>query len=260
MGLDVYVGPLCRWYSGDWKSIVQQAAEAQGIAFGAIYKNPPPSNRATSAEARDAILGWREALGLAAGGQVPPLNWDESPDADYLTLKPDWDGYWALRLLAAKAEFPEVTAPREVQLPSRMADPATEPLMKHWEKVYFRMQSRSGLQRLRRRPGPTTHRREFPHLQGPECWLPAMFDDPFAAKDVAGNRLVFGSVPRLLAELHTLNDRTIRATPNVIEQSLRDGPPDDDRRLEGVALYGLATFLECASYADQNQMPMRLDS
>ncbi len=33
MGLDVYTGPLTRYYTGNWKTIVQQYAEANNMQF-----------------------------------------------------------------------------------------------------------------------------------------------------------------------------------------------------------------------------------
>ena len=39
MGLDIYAGTLTRYYAHNWKSAVQQWAEANGYAFGGPFFN-----------------------------------------------------------------------------------------------------------------------------------------------------------------------------------------------------------------------------
>ena len=36
MGLDIYAGPLTRYYSHNWKTVVQQWAEENGYTFNRI--------------------------------------------------------------------------------------------------------------------------------------------------------------------------------------------------------------------------------
>ncbi len=36
MGLDVYVGPLSRYYGGDWETVIQQAAREGGFEVEVI--------------------------------------------------------------------------------------------------------------------------------------------------------------------------------------------------------------------------------
>ena len=36
MGLDIYAGPLTRYYSHNWKTVVQQWAEENGYSFNRI--------------------------------------------------------------------------------------------------------------------------------------------------------------------------------------------------------------------------------
>ena len=38
MGLDIYAGPLTRYYSHNWKTVVQQWAEENGYSFTAVYR------------------------------------------------------------------------------------------------------------------------------------------------------------------------------------------------------------------------------
>ena len=45
MGLDIYAGTLTRYYSHNWKTVVQQWAEENGYTFNRIcllYTSPSP--------------------------------------------------------------------------------------------------------------------------------------------------------------------------------------------------------------------------
>ena len=46
MGLDIYAGPLTRYYSHNWKTVVQQWAEENGYTFNRITPDgEPPTTR-----------------------------------------------------------------------------------------------------------------------------------------------------------------------------------------------------------------------
>lgn len=49
MGLDVYVGSLTRYYSGDWESVVEQAAREQGLDFH-VLRVAEPAGQSSSDE------------------------------------------------------------------------------------------------------------------------------------------------------------------------------------------------------------------
>jgi hypothetical protein len=262
LGLDIYVGPLSRYYAGDWKLITQQAAEAAGIEFRVVRPRNPPADAVTDPSVvHDAVVAWRSALVRGANGLLPSLDWNEAPQADYFTDKPDWDGYWAVQFLAARDEFPDIPAPSRVEPPGRMRNPAKEPLQRRVDEVYRGKSSGGALGRLlgRGRRIEDTRPPRYPHLHLPELWLPADFDRPLGATDLVGKRMTFGSVPRLLGELETLNDRTLHGDAAAIEQWSRAGPPEADRSLEAVAAYGLAILLRAARYGVEHQLPMKMD-
>src|SRR5919109_5529610 len=98
MGLDVYVGSLCRYYAGDWETIVQQFGREQGFDVRVERWNEPEDRITDPEEIRTIVDGWRSALGKALGKD---LSWNESADAPYYTDKPAWDGYGSLQALAA---------------------------------------------------------------------------------------------------------------------------------------------------------------
>jgi hypothetical protein len=261
MGLDVYVGPLCRYYAGDWKLITQQAAEAEGIEFHVIRQHEPGPDAVTDpSEVRDGVLAWRSALEQAASGALPALDWPESPRADYFTDKPDWDGWWAVWFLAAHDEFPEVRAPTHVPIKFGAMDPVKEPLNRRVDEVY-RGKKAGLLSRVigRSRSSEQAPTQMYPHLHLPEIWLPVEFERPFTALDVVGTEMTFGSVPRLAAELALLNSRTVRGDEGAMEGWRHDGPPEADRTLEAVAKFGLALATEAARYGVDHRLPMKLD-
>jgi hypothetical protein len=103
MGLDIYVGSLTRYYSQDWKTIVEQSAPP-GVRVVTKRQNAPTSaDTITDPEQiRRIILEWRASLAIAAAGVVSGAwNWDESASAPYFTDKPGWYGYNGLQMLAA---------------------------------------------------------------------------------------------------------------------------------------------------------------
>ena len=96
MGLDVYVGPLTRYYDGDWENAGERAArERAGTVEGRRSVPPRTTNKDKTRDKdriRQAVLTWREILGESLGTNVPgPLEWDESEDAAYFTGRPGWD-------------------------------------------------------------------------------------------------------------------------------------------------------------------------
>src|SRR5262245_53243941 len=104
MGLDIYVGPLCRYYTEDWKTVVQKWGESQGVPITVIR----PLQTVTTGiwgkvlsllgrprhdvDPVDRIRAWRD--GLAAGRSASTAGWDwpEGLDIAYETDKPDFDG------------------------------------------------------------------------------------------------------------------------------------------------------------------------
>ena len=44
MGLDIYAGPLTRYYSHNWKTVVQQWAEENGYSIPEVLEELPRLN------------------------------------------------------------------------------------------------------------------------------------------------------------------------------------------------------------------------
>jgi len=241
MGLDVYVGPLCRYYAGDWETIVQRLAREQGIPFQTIHANSP-GKRPSKDEAQAAILTWRDSLGKAvAEAGIVLLDWDESPDAAVHTDKPNWDCYTELLLSAAREEHPQVKAAKSLFGVFRKKqqewsdDPAYQSSLKAGS------QSRYG------------------HLLGnTEFWLPYEANVIFEGTAPPGNQCVFGSTIVLLRQLDDLNARTWRAGASALEQ-WRDGGVESESSPDEKARFAFALFHGLAKVAVDRRLPMKLD-
>ena len=88
MGLDIYAGTLTRYYSHNWKTVVQQWAEENGYTFNRITPDGEPADNEeelSPAEVQAAVEEWRDqnlnrhfpaepaALHSMAGGQRAAL-------------------------------------------------------------------------------------------------------------------------------------------------------------------------------------------
>jgi hypothetical protein len=240
MGLDVYVGPLTRYYRGDWENAGERAARerASGTAGG---RRPVPSKVLSKDKVRDrerirlAVLTWREILRDSLGTNVRgPLEWDESEDASYFTGRPGWDGFGSLVLWAAYAEHPMLRLP--ASLPEEWDnDPALV---------------RSNAEGFRSR---------YSHLvRNVELWLPIAFPFTFEGEDVDRRRVVFGSATTLARQLADLNAATWKVgTAEAAAWAKRR--PDDGAALEINARYAFAVMTDLAAKAVEHRLPMKLD-
>lgn len=230
VGLDVYVGSLTRYYTGEWETIVQQAGREAGLEVEIRTPDPPEDAITDPEEIGRAVEAWRNGLSEALGKE---LHWNESPEAPYYTDKPAWDGYGSLQVLAAYEERGKGKLPRQA---------VTE-----WEhdKQWRKVAAGGWLPR-------------YGHLYAPQLWLPVELDGPFQSVDAGGNELAIGSSVGLVSQLRELNERTYRGTADELSRwrhkgAEADGPFDDSAR------FGLAVFLELAEKSVSDRLPMRLD-
>ena len=90
MGLDVYFGPLTRYYAGNWETILQQVEQESGVPVRVIRPSQPvlgwfgqvidfirPRGPAATAK---AVRRWRDHLRNELG--LMNLDWNEDPDKD----------------------------------------------------------------------------------------------------------------------------------------------------------------------------------
>ena len=238
MGLDVYVGTLTRYYTGDWQTIVQQMGAQAGIPVQVVRPNPPRRGwlsrllnlvlpKATPAQ---AVSRWQGQLQQELG--LPALEWNEDPQAPYFTDKPAWDCYGALVLWAAYEELPN--APRRETAEGWETDSA-------YLTAHINPKSR------------------YAHLVADtEIWLPAEFPAPIRTKSITGQQVVLGSSPRLQRELTALNARTWAADEAQLSEWRRDGAARGTP-LETSARLAFSIFSELASRSVEHRLPMKLD-
>ena len=116
MGLDIYAGTLTRYYSHNWKTVVQQWAEENGYTFNRITPDGEPADNEeelSPAEVQAAVEDWRDQIlaAISQPNQPPYTPWPEDNERSYYTDKPDWDAFGAMLLVAACRTYEEPVPP-----------------------------------------------------------------------------------------------------------------------------------------------------
>ncbi len=183
MGLDIYAGTLTRYYAQNWKSAVQQWAEANGYTFNRI--TPEGENieeeRPEPAEVEEAMKQWRDWLldALAADGQSY-LPWPEDNERPYYTDKPDWPAWGALLLYGACLMYKE-RWPESVE---RQWDFEADPLVQR---------------------AMADEAMNWSLFKGITFWLPIEGAFWFVCQDPAGNECAMATLGALRSELEKIN-------------------------------------------------------
>jgi hypothetical protein len=226
MALDVYVGSLTRYYTGDWENVAELSARARG-------SGSQLGRRRDAASVRPAVLAWREALGASLGSAVVlGLDWDESAEAPHFSGRPGWDGFGSLVLWAAYAEHPALRRP--------------DRLPEEWDDDPALVRCNAGGSR-------------YSHLvRNVELWLPSPFDFTFEGQDVDGRRMVMGSVIALARQLAELNGITWKAGEGVMARWAGEAPAED-AALELKARHAFAVLRALVRQAVDCRLPMKLD-
>ena len=235
MGLDVYVGSLTRYYARDWETVLQRHARETGMSLNVLRPNESEAIVTDQDSIRAAVCTWRDNLSSGLGDNIDaPLNWDESAESLYFTDKPAWDCYSSLLLWAAYLEHPDLLRPASC--------------VEDWTKdAAYRRSSAKDFQT------------EYPGLlRDTEIWLPADFEFTFAATDVSGNTVNFGSVLALRDELAQINARTWSADSATLTAWRMQGA-DYLAPLEIGARFAFAIFSDLANAAADHRLVMKLD-
>ena len=231
MGLDIYVGGLSRYYTGNWETVMQRLGRQachDVIVAREVELNADPT------EAFEAVVDWRDSLCRVindAGGNC--LVWDEEAGSPYFTDKIGWPAFSALALAAAYCDNPSAEPPEGFSAEWRQ-DP-----------IYAAAVA----------DGSGT---SFPHLLcDPEFWLPGNFM-PVRCPDPLGDRRVVSSTAGLISDLLTLNANTWEATPQLANSWSLEAP-EDDAPLDALARFGFAVLLSLALKSDDHVLPIKLD-
>jgi len=242
MALDLYVGTLTRYNSGDWEPALLSGGRPGELRRARMGENGVGGEDPD--EVREAVLGWIQWANEEVDLLEEPLDWSEEPDLPYATARPSEEGLGALQLWAAYAEHPDI--PR----PQTMPDDWTEDpvLAKSLDNDF-----------------PS----RYPQLLfAVDLWLPARIGEVFDAPsplfseepeedDEDEEQIRFGSIPALLEELQDLNGLTWKVDSSTLERwRQEDATPHGS--LESLARQTFATVFNLARQAQDLGMPMVL--
>lgn len=234
VALDLYVGTLTRYYSGDWENVVERRARANGTAYVKLGHSGdvPPAE-----EIREDVLRWRAALRERWAARIgSDGDWSEDDAQPYFSDRPGWDGLQTVRLLACCTNAG--AAPPKKPL----ADPSRHPL---WS-------------------GSSSASARFSQLFVEDLWLPWDFDFTERIESPAGSTIEVGSARALQRQLRTLNAATYRADAATLERWRRGASPGLLTRVFGdsfapLAQFALAVLIEAADRAAELGLPLRTD-
>jgi hypothetical protein len=235
MSIDIYVGTLNRYHSGNWETVVAKTARESGVKFQTVRTNPEPIDKVTDENTiKNTVEQWRKLLeeGLKAN-LTNKLDWNEKINAPYFTDQINWYGYSGLQLLAAHTECKEFSIP-EKATNKWNDDPA-------FKKV-----------------ASNDFKNKFSQIFNVELWLPVEFPFVFNSKYVTGHDIWFGSSITLLKQLNLLNEETFKASKEQLEQWILGGAGQEDNFIQ-TTRFGLALFIKYAQLSIDNNLPMKLD-
>lgn len=234
MGLDIFAGTLTRYYSGNWKTIVQQYGEEQGMQVQIVRPGGEQKTKPDPVQIQSLVEEWRNILSEALKEYLPyPLHWEEDNELDYETDKPDWDCYGAVILWALYQE-------QYIEPPANFN--------KDWtNSPIFNKSQEEG------------YETNYSSITGDcELWLPCKFDFTFRFPDPAGKEIGIASSYSLLNELSGLNEKTWRAGKDTI-LNWRKEFNLDTILLEEKAKLGFSVLYKLAEFSIENNVPVKLD-
>ena len=234
MAINIYVGPLVRFYSGNWKPVFIEGGSQKNDDKERGHAAPFADEKVSPVELRNYIIEWRKQISHALKKHLNgPLVWSETPDTAYYTDRPDRYGYDALRLWAAYAENPDI--PKPTELSANVEDDPALLASKETEETEFAQ-----------------------ILSNVVIWLPFNLDIVFDAEFLNYDEPIsVGSSGALFEQLKRLNAKTWNASMGEIT-SWRELKRDDSAPLESSAKYGFSLFFYLAQLSVMNKLPMAL--
>ena len=234
MALDVYVGSLTRYYSGDWESVSDRTSRGRKAKAEADQLRRAGVSKKEYEPIHASVLAWRRTLdGALAPHLAEPLSWNETPEAPWFADRVGWDGFGSLVLWAAYTEQPTLSRPAS--------------LPKEWDEDAALMRSNA-----------EGFRSRYSHLvRNVELWLPTTLDFTVEGEDVDGRRIVIGSSTVLRRQLGELNAATWKMDGDEMAAAIRERPSGGS--LEDAARHALAMMSRLVQEAVENRLPMKLD-
>ena len=258
MGLDIYAGTLTRYYSHNWKTVVQQWAEANGYAFQKITPDGEPADdeeEPSPAQVQGIVENWRDQILAAVSppGQAPYAPWPEDNERPYYTDKPDWDAFGAMLLAAACHTYGE---------------PVPSTVEKDWDFMTHPVIARLAEDR----------EQVWSLFRGTTWWLPLSDAFLFQAPLPTNNAATISTVGGLRKELERLNQLAWQADEDtILSWSETEGYPTDgvigkDGKLSkadipehtrydtgSLARFAFSMFWQAIKFAEEQQVPILLD-
>lgn len=259
MGLDVYAGTLTRYYSQDWKTVVQQWTEANGYKFHII--NPQsnedlePQPDASPDEIHEGVVAWQNDLIKALNSSLEKSfsPWSENTDTPYYTNKPDWDAFGALLLVAACCSY-HISIPETVEKDwDFWENPIIMRLANDKDKVWSL-------------------------LRGADWWLPLSGSFCFTTTLPNEQQTLVGTLGGLEKELTKINDMAWQADEATIiswaqtqgypveDKLAQDGSfskmdlePDTTYNTQSLAKFAYSILYQSLKFAQKHQVPIILD-
>jgi len=255
MGLDIYSGPLCRYYSGDWETENARVSRETGRQYATLRAQSWAFEQ--PAEALEDIEDWRTCLlqewrpDLIRG----ELAWNEGESLPYLTYKIDFEGLYSLIFFLCCLQSPGFERPGN--LPDNFEE----------TEVYAAASRDYGAS----------------HLATLEAhaYLPSQERFLMPANDPVGTELFISSTGRLRDALDWINSQAWNADRETLDTWLRAHLPaetiveltadgnlqtvlvaDDlrnDDRLEHAAQYGYAVLDRMLRFSEKHNVPIRYD-
>lgn len=233
MALDIYVGPLVRYFTGRWETIAAHVLAAEGVEVRTVRTGGSDPAANDPGQVAEVLAGWRAYL---ADGLGCAADWPDNIDGEYWTDRPAWDGFGAVVIVAARLampDHPDVTAD-----PGDPAGYADLPLVQA---------ARHGT-RLRSLVG------------GAEWWLPITpAAQTFSVGMPNGNMTEMSTVDRLVNDLAEVVDQSGFIARSEIDPVRRAGIPARNAAFDDCARWGLAVMTWAALTARRYRQPMLLD-
>lgn len=254
MGLDIYAGTLTRYYSHNWKTVVQQWAEENGYTFHKITpdgEQVSDEEEMTPEEIQADIESWRDQLLAAISQQEHP--WPENNEKPYYTDKPDWDAFGAMLLVVACNTYGEPVPPSVEKGWDFMEHPAILRIGEDQEQVWSL-------------------------FYGATWWLPLADSFMFQGPLPNGSQAIIGTVGALRKELEKLNQLAWQADEEtILRWDKTEGYPVDGTvgpggqynpedisehtqySTESLAKLAFSILWQAMKFAEEQQVPVLLD-
>jgi hypothetical protein len=114
MGLHIYAGPLCRYFSNDWENEIAQWARANGHNYKDQYGDDGEPSWPTPADAVAQSARLRDTIAATLKISDPDPLWIEEV-GEYVTVKLHEESRWALGMVSASLWRPDLV--RSTKMP-----------------------------------------------------------------------------------------------------------------------------------------------